>query len=584
MSDTEKATVCPSVAVPADPRHSSSSADSIKKNRASPTCVSHNMVLSGETDEQGDASTEHRRPGNIGRVMLPALAGLVLAWWVSGLVVEATRSRWIPASLWAWFFLLVILFRFLPISIVTSPISPFISAITTPILSLPYHVRLMLLWLAAVAITFGSAFGSARPAGTSMSDRAISLAGVYFTQLLIVGMSHNKKAILWTRIPTSIILQQALALFIYKSDAGDKFFAWINAAVADFQTGAIEATAFIFDPETVAKKWFFVAGLATMIFLAAFVQMLYFFNWMQWLTKQFAWLGENILGASGAETFVALWTPFFGQVHSAILVGPYVNSMTDAELGTVMATSMSSASSLQMLTYATLIPTLPLRSLLAVSGAAIPGALINSKVAFPEDPAGPVTLTRSRTSTCANRKKIQLRKAVDLLDCLSDGAIIGLRIAGSVLTNFFSVLGLLVFVNGLLIYIFKSFHVPALDLHLVVAAPLAPFTFFLGIPRDEVWRMSYIISGKLLVSSDFAMAALKTAMASSEPFSERTLAVGGMALCNAASLGSLGSQVGVMIALAPAAKKSAICKMGIPALLVATVVTIQTTAIAANLF
>lgn len=59
---------------------------------------------------------------------------------------------------------------------------------------------------------------------------------------------------------------------------------------------------------------------------------------MQWLTKQFAWLGENVLGTSGAETFVGLFTPFFGQVHSAILVGPYVDSMTDAELGTLMTT------------------------------------------------------------------------------------------------------------------------------------------------------------------------------------------------------------------------------------------------------
>lgn len=200
---------------------------------------------------------------------------------------------------------------------------------------------------------------------------------------------------------------------------------------------------------------------------------------------------------------------------------------------------MSSASALQMLTYATLLPTLPLRTLLTFAGTAIPGALINAKVAFPEDPARPhnLPLTRSRTRACASRKKIHLRKAVDLLDCFSDGTFVGLRVAASVLGNFFAVLALLVFVNTLLIYIFKSFHVPALDLHLVFAAPMAPFVFFLGVPRDEVWRMSYIVSGKLLISGDFGVAALKAVMAGPNPFSARTLAVGGMALCNTANLG-----------------------------------------------
>lgn len=40
------------------------------------------------------AFTKPRRPGKVGRVLLPALAVLVLAWWVSSLVLPATRHRW----------------------------------------------------------------------------------------------------------------------------------------------------------------------------------------------------------------------------------------------------------------------------------------------------------------------------------------------------------------------------------------------------------------------------------------------------------------------------------------------------------
>jgi len=81
------------------------------------------------------------------------------------------------------------------------------------------------------------------------------------------------------------------------------------------------------------------------------------FQWMQWLTKQLwvfysipflvawthsssrsAWLGQKVFGASGAETFVALWSPWFGQANSALLIAPYIPNFTESEIAAVMAT------------------------------------------------------------------------------------------------------------------------------------------------------------------------------------------------------------------------------------------------------
>lgn len=83
---------------------------------------------------------------------------------------------------------------------------------------------------------------------------------------------------------------------------------------------------------------------------------------------------------------------------------------------------------------------IPLRSLLAISGILIPAGIMNAKIVFPEstqpdEKTGTMLepLTKTRESTCANRKKINLRKAVDILDALSDGALLGLKVAGWVL-------------------------------------------------------------------------------------------------------------------------------------------------------
>ncbi|KAF8574564.1 hypothetical protein K439DRAFT_1642109 [Ramaria rubella] len=517
----------------------------------------------------------------MGKVALPALAITVLAWWVSSTVIPATRHRWIVQTLWAWLFVLIIIFRFIPATIVSRPVSAiWDKAVAGPVSHIQPRGRLALMWLGAIAITFGTTFGFARPSSTTLVNRVISLAGVYFFQILICLHSIKKGGVNWIRIPLSIILQQALALFVLKSSAGFSIFTWFSTAVADFQSGAIQATAFIFDAETATKGWFFVSGLAPIIFLAAFVQMLYFFNWMQWLTKQFAWLGQKVFGASGAETFVALWSPWFGQANSAILIGAYVESLTDSEIFAVMATSMCSLSSLTIRTYTTTLA-IPARNLIAQSAMIIPSSIINAKVAVPEtDPEAP--MTRSRESTCAARKKINLRKAVDLLDCLSDGALLGLRVAGSVLVNFFMIFALLVFVDGICIWIFRGFGVHALDIHQLVAAPLVPCTFFLGVPRREVWGLSYMLSGKLLVSSDFAYASLAKIMAGPQPLSDRSFQIITFALANTSSLASLGTQVGVMTALAPS-RKSVICKAAIPALLVALLSAFQTAAIAGSL-
>lgn len=68
-------------------------------------------------------------------------------------------------TLWAWFFVLVIVFRFVPISTLTGPVSAVWSnTVASTVASLPCRGRLALLWLGAVGITFASAFGFARPA------------------------------------------------------------------------------------------------------------------------------------------------------------------------------------------------------------------------------------------------------------------------------------------------------------------------------------------------------------------------------------------------------------------------------------
>jgi CNT family concentrative nucleoside transporter len=55
-----------------------------------------------------------------------------------------------------------------------------------------------------------------------------------------------------------LFIQQAIALFVFKTSAGYSLFIYIADLAYDFLTEAYVGAQFFFDAETIAKNWFFV--------------------------------------------------------------------------------------------------------------------------------------------------------------------------------------------------------------------------------------------------------------------------------------------------------------------------------------
>lgn len=109
-------------------------------------------------DEEPSWYARHRVLVN--RVTLFALAAVILGWWITSTILPATRHRWIVQTFWAWAFIIIIAFRFIPNSIVTRPVEAiWLPLVQRPWFALPRTVRYSLGWVALFAIVFGSAFG-----------------------------------------------------------------------------------------------------------------------------------------------------------------------------------------------------------------------------------------------------------------------------------------------------------------------------------------------------------------------------------------------------------------------------------------
>ncbi|CAE6514323.1 unnamed protein product [Rhizoctonia solani] len=478
-----------------------------------------------------------------------AVALVILGWWISATVLKATRHRWIVQTFWAWSFILLIAFRFIPNSVITRPVSavwaPFISK---PFFSLPYRVRLAMGWLALLAIVFGSAFGFPLPEGTSYGDRAISVFGLFVFSTGFWLSSKHRSQVPWPTVVVGLFMQQAIALFVLKTDAGFKIFLWIARLAADFLSQAGPAAGFFFDPETTAKHWFFINVLGAIIFFIAFIQMLYYLGMMQWLIKRFAWFFFKTMNTSGAEAIVATASPWVGIGESACLVRPFMDFMTESEIHLVMTSGFSTISGSVFAAYISM--GVPGQNLVTSSVMSIPASIAISKLRIPETDE---PLTRGQVVIDQGVEDKRNRPA-NALHAFSKGALFGLIVAGQIVCNVLTVLALVYTIDGFLTWVGKGFGIHELTLNLIFGYLFYPITFLIGVPRGELLRVARLLGTKLVANEFVAYQALRDQHAAN-PFSPRAYTIASYGLCGFANLGSLGIQIGVLSALAPSRGK-----------------------------
>jgi CNT family concentrative nucleoside transporter len=145
-----------------------------------------------------------------------------------------------------------------------------------------------------------------------------------------------------------------------------------------------------------------------------------------------------------------------------------------------------------------------------------------------------------------------------------------------------TVLSLVAMINGLLTWIGRGFGIHHLTLQLVLGYVGYPLTFFLGVPRHEILRVSQLLATKLVANEFAAYLDLQTITKSDSPLSPRAFNIASYALCGFANLGSLGIQIGVLSALAPSRGKI-IARIATSAMICGFLSTLQTAAIAGML-
>ena len=96
---------------------------------------------------------------------------------------------------------------------------------------------------------------------------------------------------------------------------------------------------------------FFFSVIPAIIFFVSFVQLLYYWNILQWFIGKFAVFFFWSMRVSGAEAVVASASPFIGQGESAMLIRPFVAHLTRAEIHQVMTSGFATIAGSVLVAY-----------------------------------------------------------------------------------------------------------------------------------------------------------------------------------------------------------------------------------------
>ncbi len=424
-------------------------------------------------------------------------------------------------------------------------------------------------------------------------ERFFGLLGIVLVFGIAFLMSNNRKAINYKTIGMGFLLQVLLAIFIFKVPFGKSLFLNTGMFVQKILDFAKEGGAFVFGTLMDGDKLIEIFGsgagvfalqlIASLIFMMILVNILYYYGIMQRVVPIFGKAMNKLMSVSGAEALSNVASAFVGQIAAQIMIRPYLAKLTRSELLASMTGSMACISMATMPIYIGM--GVPAHYLLAACVMAAPGALVISKIVYPETG---VPETRDDIKITYSKRR---KPYINLFDSISAGASEGMKVAINVIAMILALVALVAMVDWILggvgafivkyLHInFVSFDLNDLSLKMILGKIFAVFAYFMGVPLGEATTVGSLMGTKLVLNEMVAYYDLTNLP---ELLSDKSFLIASFALCSFGNFGSIAIQLGGIGELAPNQRKN-LARLGVRALICGTLTCYMSAAIVGILF
>jgi CNT family concentrative nucleoside transporter len=405
--------------------------------------------------------------------------------------------------------------------------------------------------------------------------RYTGILGLLTMLALAYAFSTNRRAIRLKTVAWGLGLQFVFAVFVLRVDAGRIAFQHAGDAVTKLLSYAHAGSHFVFGDlaNPGSQLGYFAFGvLPTVIFIAAFFAVLYYFGIMQVIIKIFAWVMTRVMGASGAESLNVAASIFMGQTEAPLTIRPFLADLTRSELMTVMTSGMAHVSGGIMAAY--IFFGIDPRHLLSAVIMTAPGTLLMAKMLVPETEQ-PKTAGR----VIMSEEEEKAEKEENLLGAIARGTTDGLHLALNIAAMLISFLALIALTDGILGGLHNWIHWFPASLEQIFGVMFAPVAWVIGVPWRDCGFVGTLLGTRMALNELVAFSMLGPQKAMLDP---RSFTIATFALCGFANLSSIGIQIGGIGALAPN-KKSELARLGIRAMLAGTMANLMSASIAGML-
>ncbi|EWH15180.1 Na+ dependent nucleoside transporter domain-containing protein [Cellulophaga geojensis KL-A] len=443
-------------------------------------------------------------------------------------------------------------------------------------------------------------------AGFSVSSLLRGLLGMAVLILIAFLFSSNRKAINWKTVGIGLGLQLIIAVGVLKIEFIAVVFDSIGkvfVSILDFTT---KGSKFLFEGlVTDMDKFGFIFAfqvLPTIIFFSALTSVLFYLGIIQRVVKALAKLLTKTLGISGAESLSVAGNIFLGQTEAPLLIKAYLEKMNKSEILLVMVGGMATVAGAVLAAYIGFLggndPVLRLefaKHLLAASVMAAPGAIVISKILYPQT-------EKVDTNVHVSQDKI----GANILDAIANGTTEGLKLAVNVGAMLLVFVALIAMVNGVLSFAasFDGITIKSLDiswhftslnsiisnntqykglsLEFILGYIFAPLMWLIGVAKEDIMLMGQLLGVKLAASEFIGykqLAELKN-IASNPHFTyNKSILMATYMLCGFANFASIGIQIGGIGSLAPNQRKT-LSELGLKAVLGGSIASLLSATIA----
>lgn len=411
---------------------------------------------------------------------------------------------------------------------------------------------------------------------TSLWKGVLGMFSLLFISFLF---SNNRKAINWKTVGIGLGFQLIIAIGVLKVSFVQNAFEGVGKIFVSILDFTKAGSKFLFEGLVVDMDTFgFIFAfqvLPTIIFFSALTSVLFYLGIIQKLVKAFGWMLSKLLKISGAESLSVAGNVFLGQTEAPLLIKAYLEKMNKSEMLLVMIGGMATVAGAVLAAYIGFLggddPALRLlfaKHLLAASVMAAPGAIVISKILYPQT-------EKINTTVDVSVEKI----GTNVLDAIANGTTEGLRLAVNVGAMLLVFVAFIAMFNGILgwlgdwtslnDWVSANSSYSELSLEAILGTVFAPLMWLIGVAKEDMMMMGQLLGIKL-AASEFVgyiqLADLKNTANATHLTYQKSIIMATYMLCGFANFASIGIQIGGIGSLAPGQRKT-LSKFGMKALI-----------------